>query len=262
MKLLKYLTVFFFCLTGSAFAGSVSLFLNNKPYNKPVFAYKGQVFVELEDIASALNLKLVEQGRRLCAVTSEYKGSPCPSSPLALLYLNGKAVNKGVSYHHGKVWLSISALGKALGYYYDYNPQTGIADLAAPPSPSVYSGGGSSQNAGVTPKDKSGKKEEENGKDPLTVSINCPAMCYPDPTTYGIRLSFVVTNISDKPVKGIVAVLKFNDLNGNLLASQTFQIGALDPGKSITENAYYLDVAEVPIQPVVDLDWEGKKKNK
>lgn len=253
MKKIAFLLCFALA-AAAAFASGTSLYLNNQPYNKPVFSYKGQVFVSLEDIASALNLKLVNQGRVMCAAPAGTAGNPCPPDvSTAILYLNGKPVTQGISLHHGKVWLSIAAIGNALGYYYDYNPVTGIADLAAPPSARVSAPEAAPAAAAAASKGKAAPA----GKNAITAGA---VSIYMDPQTYEVRSSFNVVNVSDQPVNGVTATLQYLDGNGKPLNAKTFAVGTMQPGQSVTESDYWINSSEIVVTGNVILDWQGKNK--
>lgn len=260
-KFLKAIVLFLVLWAGFVYAQPLplSLYVNNQPYPKPVFSNKNILYVSVDDALPFLGMKVIRKGRMLCGVSSGYQGPVCPESESpALLYINGTPILQGVLVHREHPWISIAVLAKTLGYTYQYNRETGIADLTNQALVNL---------AAALPDLAPPKSEKKNGskeKEPISGEVQAPdsdIYSTQNPTTYEIRTNFSVVNTSDRAVKGVTATLVYLDGYGKPLVSHSFNIGTMEPHATVKQEDYWINYTSVSNpKATVELDWEGKKK--
>lgn len=120
---------------------NVSIYVNNQPYDGECFIYKGEVFVRLDKIIPALNMTLINNSDKFYVFRKPPVEIPDvkEENSNALVFIEGMPLIDGVSKRKGKVWVKVSSLGRSLGFFYNYNLQTQIVDLTAPPDRSLNS---------------------------------------------------------------------------------------------------------------------------
>jgi len=253
-------------LIGFSFAQnlSIELYVNNMVYTKPVFTNKNVLYVAVDDVLPILGIQVTHQGRILCGANEGYTGPACPESKSpALLFLDGKPIMQGVLIHREKAWISVPLLGKALGYVYEYNSSTGIADLI---SPALVT---RAKYAPDVPSDKSKSDEKKKsgaskGKDDVTALVQAPEsdiLSTQDPNTYEVRTNYTLVNNTDHPVEGVTAILNYMDGYGQPLVTHSFNIGTMGAKATVTQEDYWINYTSVYSPKVnVEVDWEGKKK--
>lgn len=262
------LSLFFLVLLSIPLLAETALYVHNKPYPKPILIYKDTVYAVVSDIFPALRLRLESQGRMFCGASYRYTGTLCPSeSPKAVLYINGKPIMKGVLIQHGKTWVALPALAQATGYTYQYNPETEIADISDrsmstlinTPSEEDKSGESTTKDSKDNNKD-SKKSDTPPEKKEVPLKVDGPHQTV-QTNTNEIWVSFTVTNISKKDVKGVTAVLRYLDGYGKPMTQKSYTVGTLTAGQVVKEEDYWINSSGVyGVTTDVQLDWEGKKK--
>lgn len=248
-------------LWSKSYADSTLLYVRNQVYAKPVLIHENILFAVADDIFAAIPLNMRVQGRVLCGATPAYKGPLCPKETASsFLYIDGKPITKGAMLHHNKLWISLPVLAKAIHYAYQYNPETGIADLVSPTGAASVPPFSQLQLTAAKPKEetKEAKPKEPNEETPVEVQNLNQNM---DPNTYEMRVFFTVKNVSSHEVKGITATLRYLDGYGKTIQSRFMDVGTLAAGGAAKKEDYWINTTRIyGIKTDIELNWEGKKK--
>lgn len=260
------LVIFF--RVSSAQAMPVELYINSRPYGKAVFENKHVLYAAVDEVLPFAGIKVIRKGRLLCGVSSSYKGPACPESQSpALLFLDGKPILQGVLVHRDRPWISLPLLARTLGYRYQFNAQTGIADLTslalvtlainAPSIPSEH-------KKNEMKKESKDKDKISKDEDAISAEVEAPESdiySTENPGTYEIRTNFTLVNQTDHPVNGVAATLNYLDGYGNSLVSHPFNIGTMAAHATVKQEDYWINYTGVSNpRASVDVTWEGKKK--
>jgi len=243
------------------FADEPVLYISNQPYTKPLATRAGVLYAAADDIFPILQLNLKSQGRVLCAATPNYTGPLCPKDlASSFLYVNGMPIIRGVVAERNKIWISLPALAKAIGYIYQYNQDTQIADLIRPV---VVLPIQASESTGAKPGDNKSTKKNEKADEKEEAPVEVQDVSeFMDSVTFEYRLAFNVKNVSDKTVKGITAMVTYLDGYGKAIFNRVFNIGTLSPGSVAKQNDYWVNTTQIyGVKAKIELNWEGKKKD-
>ncbi len=269
LKRAVFFILTFFCLFSAVFASRIDFYVNNQPYKKPILLKRGKIYIQLHQILPVLGMKMVEKGRVFCAGWA-YSKNLCPQeTSQTFLFVAGKPVEKGVFMHHGTIWISVPELSSLLGFYYNYSSITDIGELTSPPNLAEIRAASSS--SGSKSSKKTRKKSSQKEKPPVVARIvsYLPALITAQPPMYVVRTTFMVTNVSKKPVKGVTATLVFTRGTGKRAISSTlfhggpltYDIGTLSPGQTVTKMNRQITYTFIARSwtPRIKLDWQGKK---
>ncbi len=258
------LSLMFFLIWLSAPASGINLYVHNQEFEDKVAVVKGVPYASAESLLKALRSTWCQSGTIVEVKPAIGQGEPAPAlvgDTLSFRY-GDASFSPAMFRRNGVLYVSVPDIAKGFQLKYEFNPDTGIADLVRPriPTAAEIQEAAASPAPSATPGAGSAGEEEEK-ESPLELKVE--AMAERDMSgnwAQYFRPHATVKNISQDVVKNIVATLHYKDGAGNDLFKEEWTIGDLDPGKMVAKDFVWSNYSGVEVRVMLTEKHEKKKK--
>lgn len=243
------------CSALPADAEGLQLCVKNKPYRAATVQQNGDISAALDELLTAIGYGWKVEGNEVDIIPGTAKGPELSGSDYTVKF-KGKPVGVKMKTVHGKPYVDVASLSKALGLDYKISLVLGTADLYVPvPKNAVGASWGNQTQASAEAAPADGDKKpakkavklnaygqiETDGTNPDS-PILVTDFQYQDSTTAAqnyigeIRASATIVNSGNKDLANVTAHIYICSLNGDVYQDWVMKIGTMKAGQTVQFN--------------------------